>query len=46
VVVEIGLPDGGSLSRVTPDAVARPALMPGSPALALIKSTSIKVRGE
>jgi molybdate transport system ATP-binding protein len=43
VVVEIGLPDGGLLSRVTPDAVARLGLSPGSAVLALIKSTSIEV---
>jgi molybdate transport system ATP-binding protein len=43
VVVEIGLPDGGLLSRVTPDAVVRLGLAPGSPVLALIKSTSIEV---
>jgi molybdate transport system ATP-binding protein len=43
VVVEVGLPEGGLLSRVTPDAVARLALSPGSPVLALIKSTSIEV---
>jgi molybdate transport system ATP-binding protein len=45
-VVELGLPDGGLLSRVTPDAVARLALVPGSPILVLIKSTSIEVWGE
>jgi molybdate transport system ATP-binding protein len=43
VLVEIGLPDGGLLSRVTPDAVIRLALAPGAPVLALIKSTSIEV---
>jgi len=43
VVVEIGLPEGGLLSRVTPDAVVRLGLSPGSPVLALIKSTSIEV---
>lgn len=43
VVVEICLPSGGLLSRVTPDAVARLNLSPGSPVLALIKSTSIEV---
>jgi molybdate transport system ATP-binding protein len=43
VIVEIGLPDGGLLSRVTPDAVARLGLMAGAPVLALIKSTSIEV---
>ncbi|MDR3532483.1 MAG: molybdenum ABC transporter ATP-binding protein [Rhodopila sp.] len=46
VVVEIGLPSGGLLSRVTPDAVVRLGLAPGSPVLALIKSTSIEVLGD
>lgn len=45
VVVEIGLPSGGLLSRVTPDAVSRLGLSPGSVVLALIKSTSIEVLG-
>jgi molybdate transport system ATP-binding protein len=43
VMVEIALPDGGLLARVTPDAVQRLALLPGSPVLALIKSTSIEL---
>lgn len=43
VVVEIGLPNGGLLSRVTPDAVVRLGLSRGSAVLALIKSTSIEV---
>jgi molybdate transport system ATP-binding protein len=43
VMVEIALPDGALLARVTPDAVARLALSPGRPVLALIKSTSIEV---
>ncbi len=43
VVVEIGLPDGALLSRVTSDAVLRLGLSPGSGVLALIKSTSIEV---
>jgi molybdate transport system ATP-binding protein len=43
VLVEIALPRGALLSRVTPDAIARLALAPGSPVLALIKSTSIEV---
>jgi molybdate transport system ATP-binding protein len=43
VIVEIALPDGGLLSRVTPDAVTRLALSAGAPVLALIKSTSIEV---
>ncbi len=45
VMVEIGLPDGGLLSRVTPDAIERLKLSPGSPVLGLIKSTSIEVLG-
>jgi molybdate transport system ATP-binding protein len=45
VVVEVALPDGALLARVTPDAIARLALSPGSPVLALIKSTSIEVLG-
>lgn len=44
-LVEIALPDGALLSRVTPDAVARLALAPGAPVLALIKSTAIEVLG-
>ncbi len=43
VLVEIGLPSGALISRVTPDAIARLALAPGRPVLALIKSTSIEV---
>ncbi len=43
VIIEISLPDGGLLSRVTPDAVVRLGLTPGVPVLALIKSTSIEV---
>jgi molybdopterin-binding protein len=43
VMVEIGLPSGALLSRVTPDAIVRLGLTPGSPVLALIKSTSIEV---
>ena len=43
VMVEIALTDGALLARVTPDAVARLALSPGGPVLALIKSTSIEV---
>ena len=45
VIVEIALPDGALLARVTPDAIARLALSPGIPVLALIKSTSIEVLG-
>jgi molybdate transport system ATP-binding protein len=43
VLVEIGLPRGALIARVTPDAVARLVLAPGEPVLALIKSTSIEV---
>jgi molybdate transport system ATP-binding protein len=43
VLVEVGLPSGGLLARVTPDAIARLDLAQGSPVLALIKSTSIEV---
>ncbi|WP_158926149.1 molybdenum ABC transporter ATP-binding protein [Acidisphaera sp. S103] len=46
VIVEIALPDGGLLSRVTPDAVAHLGLSTGTPVLALIKSTSIEVLGQ
>ena len=45
VVVEIALPTGALLSRVTPDAIVRLGLVPGGPVLALIKSTSIEVIG-
>ena len=43
VVVEIALPNGALLARVTPDAVVRLNLTLGSPVLGLIKSTSIEV---
>ena len=43
VMVEIALPNGALLSRVTPDATVRLGLSPGTPVLALIKSTSIEV---
>jgi molybdate transport system ATP-binding protein len=43
MMVEIALPNGALLSRVTPDAVARLNLTPGGPVLALIKSTSVEV---
>ena len=43
VLVEIALPSGALLSRVTPDAIVRLGLSPGGPVLALIKSTSIEV---
>jgi molybdate transport system ATP-binding protein len=45
VLVEIALPNGSLVSRVTSDAIARLALAPGKPVLALIKSTSIEVLG-
>ena len=45
VLVEIALPSGALISRVTPDAIVRLALSPGRPVLALIKSTSIEVLG-
>jgi molybdate transport system ATP-binding protein len=43
VLVEVGLPSGALLARVTPDAVVRLGLIPGGPVLALIKSTSVEV---
>jgi molybdate transport system ATP-binding protein len=43
VLVEIAVPDGALISRVTSDAIVRLALAPGRPVLALIKSTSIEV---
>ena len=45
VLVEVVLPGGALLARVTPDAVARLGLGPGAAVLALIKSTSIEVLG-
>jgi molybdate transport system ATP-binding protein len=45
VLVEIALPDGTVISRVTPDAIVKLALREGAPVLALIKSTSIEVLG-
>ena len=42
-LVEIALSNGAFLARVTPDAVARLALTPGAPVLALIKSVAIEV---
>ncbi|MBO0709884.1 MAG: TOBE domain-containing protein, partial [Acetobacteraceae bacterium] len=41
--VEIALPAGALLSRVTPDAIVRLALAPGQTVLALVKSTAIEV---
>jgi len=43
VLVEVTLPGGALLSRVTPDAIARLALVARMPVLALIKSTAIEV---
>jgi molybdate transport system ATP-binding protein len=43
VLVEIALPQGALISRVTSDAIVRLDLAPGRPVLALIKSTSIEV---
>ena len=43
MMVEVILPDGALLSRVTADAVVRLGLVPGTPVLALIKSTAIEV---
>jgi molybdate transport system ATP-binding protein len=43
VLLEVALPAGALLSRVTPDAVDRLGLRPEAPVLALIKSTSIEV---
>lgn len=45
VLVEIALPDGALISRVTPDAITKLALGTDRPVLALIKSTSIEVLG-
>jgi molybdate transport system ATP-binding protein len=45
VLVEVALGGGSILSRVTPDAVARLALAPGTSVSALIKSMSIEVLG-
>ena len=45
VLVEIALPSGALISRVTPDAIVRLDLAADRPVLALIKSTSIEVLG-
>lgn len=42
-LVEVALPDGALLSRVTPDAVERLSLAPGAPVLALVKSMAVEV---
>ena len=43
VLVEVGLPSGGLLARVTQDAIVHLRLEPGGPVLALVKSTAIEV---
>ena len=45
MLVEVALPAGALLARVTPDAIVRLGLAPGDAVLALIKSTSIEVLG-
>jgi molybdate transport system ATP-binding protein len=45
VLVEIALPSGALVSRVTSDAIGRLGLAPGNAVLALIKSTSIEILG-
>ncbi len=42
-MVEIALPGGAMLARVTPDAIANLALTEGGPVLALVKSTAIEL---
>jgi len=42
-LVEVALDGGGLLARVTPDAVARLKLVPGTKVLALVKSMAIEV---
>ncbi len=44
-LVEVALPDGVLLARVTPDAVERLGLRSGEPVLALVKSVAIEVLG-
>jgi molybdate transport system ATP-binding protein len=44
-LVEVALPEGALLSRVTPDAIANLRLAPGSPVLALVKSVAVEVLG-
>jgi molybdate transport system ATP-binding protein len=44
-MVEIDAGGTALLSRITPDAVARLALAPGAPVLALVKSMSVEVLG-
>ncbi len=43
VLVEVGLPSGSLLARVTPDAVARLGLTEGAAVLVLVKSTALEV---
>ena len=45
VLVEVRLPGGTVLARITPDAVGRLGLAPGVAVLARVKSTSIEVLG-
>jgi molybdate transport system ATP-binding protein len=45
-MVEVALDGAGLLARVTPDAVARLGLVPGSAVLALVKSMAIEVLQE
>ncbi len=42
-LVEVALPEGAFLARVTPDAITRLGLSQGAPVLALIKSVAIEV---
>ncbi len=44
-LVEVALPNGALLARVTLDAVAKLGLAPGVPVLALVKSVAIEVLG-
>ena len=44
-VVEVALGGGSVLARITPDAIARLALAPGTPVTALIKSMSVEILG-
>ena len=43
VLVEVELPGGALLARVTPDAISRLALARGVPVIALVKSMSVEV---
>jgi molybdate transport system ATP-binding protein len=44
-LVELALPDGAILARITQDAVQNLSLTPGTPALALVKSVAVEVLG-